>query len=69
MILLARRNLRRFGRKFRDKSGRLVRYVYRGSKRIGVEIYDAGKRGVKRYISERVYRELKEHERKMKLYR
>lgn len=64
MNTLAKRSLRRYGRKFRDKTGRLVRYVYRGGKRIGVEIYDAGKRGVKRYLSERVYRELKEHERR-----
>ena len=56
--------MRRYGRKFRDKTGRLVRYVYRSGRRIGVEIYDAGKRGVKRYLSERVYRELKEHERR-----
>ncbi len=40
MIYLASRSkARRFGRKFRDKSGRLVRYVYQHGKRIGVEIF------------------------------
>ncbi len=65
MNALAKRSIRRFGRKFRDKTGRLVRYVYRGGKKIGVEVYDAGKRGVKRYISWRVYRDLKEHDERL----
>ncbi len=62
---MAKKSLRRFGRKFRDKSGRLVRYAYRGGKRIGVEVFDAGKRGAKRYISWRVYRDLKEHDERL----
>ncbi len=62
MNTLAKTSIRRYGRKFRDKTGRLVRYVYQGGRKIGVEIFDAGKRGMKRYISERVYRELKSHD-------
>ncbi len=58
--------IRRFGRKFRDRTGRLVRYVYKSGKRIGVEIYAAGKAGAKRYVSWRVYTELKERTMKRK---
>ena len=67
MINLARRStVSRYGRKFRDKSGRLVRYVYKHGRRIGVEIFHelrrpatmAEKKAVKAFVRWDIYNEL-----------
>ncbi len=52
-----------YGRKFRDKSGRLIRYVYRRGKRIGVQILQEARkpptkderRAYRRYVAWEVY--------------
>ena len=50
----SRRPLRK-GKTFR-RGNKLVRYVYRGSKRVGIEVVRSLGRGATRYIADRTYR-------------
>lgn len=43
------------GRTFR-RGNKMVRYVYRGSKRIGLEVVRHIRRGMGRYIADKTYR-------------
>lgn len=54
----------KYGKTFRTRAGRLGRYVYRGSKRVGFKAVRSGyrvgksgfKTGVRRYVADRTYR-------------